>query len=92
MTSKFSAFSSVVFRASQSKDLFQMSWLLDFLYFLHRIKSLTWCQKWDFLKHIGGIFYIVDLILQLTYIRAKGTCAFTAAYIVTRTVTLCSFI
>ena len=41
MTSKFSAFSSVVFRASQSKDLFQMSWLLDFLYFLHRIKSLT---------------------------------------------------
>ena len=29
-----------MFRASQSKDLFQMSWLLDFLYFLHRIKSL----------------------------------------------------
>ena len=30
VTYKFSAFSSVVFRASQSKDLFQMSWLLEF--------------------------------------------------------------
>ena len=31
MTKKFSAFSSGVLRASQSKEMFHMSWLLQFI-------------------------------------------------------------